>query len=322
MSKLDEVSGKITDIKEFDNTLYISVENKVYEYDSRGLKEVLTSDKNIKAITMIGYEAFILQNDDDTYSVYVNTIYMENDYKEIKGIDFSNVIYVMYNKTDSVLNLFKLEQEQYYVEVLLVDYELNIQSQEAKKTLGIKLTEGVDSRNVRDIKQIFVVNSTDMLVVLKNGEVYTAGTTMFSKDLDNFYIHGKDDLKLEDVEKIYTINKYDPVFEKISDRENLYTYENSILISSGKPNKEDMIKIPLTEGYKTSDIKNVFASRDIVIEYNDKSIFQASSYALRELGRNDKITKLNQENKIKRITGKSFEFCILLDDKNLYEFNI
>lgn len=322
ISKLDEVERKITDVKEFGNITYISAENKLYTYDTRGLEEFLVSTKNIKEIVIMGYEAFILKNQDDTYSIYINTAYGEKEYKEVKDIDISNVIYVAYSKIDCELKIFKLHEEGYFVDIIAVDYEANVKSQKIKIPLSIKLNNSGDSRIVRDIKQIYIKDSTDLLIVLKNGEVYSPGITIYSSTQNEYYIHGTDEKILDGVEKIHAVNGYDPIFEKISDKDNLYTYDDYILLNNKKTNEEDIIKIPLTNNYKTADIKNVFSNRSIIIEYTDNTIVQASSYTLNQLIQNDEITKLNKENRIMKIEIYNFKFCILLNDKILYEFNV
>ena len=88
-----------------------------------------------------------------------------------------------------------------------------------------------------------------------------------------------------------------PIYSQLGDPNNLYSY-----ISGKKIVDPDIpVQISLTDGYKTSDIKNVIIDYDeMLIEFNDKSIYYAENMGSESysIEKDEELSRVNQEGKI------------------------
>ncbi len=330
----EELEGKIIDMKNSGNDLYVSTINKVYRYKYSKFEEVLESTKSIKCIFLIGYDTVILQNSDNSYSIYAkddksSDTGMSSLYKELEGIEIENIIYAMDSDNSNKFILIREYDEGYYVDMYELDNNKNVKSKELKIPLHLSLGMN-NSKEVNNIKQIYVKNESKLIFTLSDGKVYETGLSISFSDISNGYIklymEGTDVENLNNVNKVYTEGstfKYGrPMFEKLGDKNNLYTYNSKVSDSFvGNPDEQYKISIPLPNGYTTDDIKNVIFDEDLIIEFNDNNIYVSNSNNLSNLLYNENLSLLNKSSKIKKIDLKSSEFIVLMDDNCIYEID-
>lgn len=159
-------------------------------------------------------------------------------------------------------------------------------------------------------------------VLLFNGNVYGSGTSFrFSGEDSQLSMTLSFDEQLIQVDQLYAEGdyKYESFFGKIGDKNNLYTYNNKAPYA-GIPDEQYRITIPLPTGYTTDDIKNVIYNEDLIIEFNDKSIYIADKKDISKLVYNENLSILYKNGKIIKVgVGNYIEVLALLEDKCLYE---
>lgn len=330
-SDLGELEGKVIDIKNacYGN-LYACTSNKVYEYSYGKFEEVLKSTKNIKSMSWVGKYSIILQNSDNSYSMYIKDHESSSSlFKEFEGIEAENTIYAF--DTNSNIMLIKNYDNSYYIDKYQLDDNKNIKSKELKIPVYLGLG-GNNSEEVYNIKQIYVKGPGSLIFTLVDGKVYETGLGGIAvRGMDNGGIKLSMEYTgiewLNDANKIYTDGDItlgiSPLFEKIGDKNNIYIYdEEDSKSSKGTPSEQYKISIPLPNGYTTDDIKNILFKEDLLIEFNDNSIYIAEEGNLSKLLYNEDLSSLNKKGKIINICLRGSYYTILMDDKCLYNIDI
>ena len=335
LDDLEDLDGKIIDIKNSGNDLYACTNNKLYRYDYGGFEEVLNSTKTIKSMFLIGYNIVVLQNSDNSYSVYgksyqSSSLGISSSFKEIKGIEAENIIYAMDSDNSNKIILIRDDDNSYYIDMYELDANQNIKSKELKVPLHLSLGMN-NSKEVSNIKQIYVENESKLIFTLSDGRVYETGFGISFSDVSNGYIklymQGTDVEDLSNVNKVYgkgSVLKYRrPLFEKLGDKNNLYTYNSEVPISSvGTPDEQYKISISLPNGHTTSDIKSIVFDENLLVECNDNSIYIAEKGNLSKLLYNEELSSLNKNGKIIKIDLNNSDFVALMDDNCIYEIDI
>ena len=335
LDDLEDLDGKIIDIKNSGNDLYACTNNKVYSYDYGGFEEVLNSTKTIKSMFLIGYDIVVLQNSDNSYSIYGKNYQSSNSaisssFKELEGIETENIIYAMESDNSNKIILIRNYDNSYYVDMYELDANQNIKSKELKVPLHLSLGMN-NSKEVSNIKQIYVENESKLIFTLSDGKVYETGLSISFSDVDNGYIklymQGTDVEDLSNVNKIYakgsSLKYRRPLFEKLGDKNNLYTYNSEVPTSSvGTPDEQYKISISLPNGYTTNAIKSILFDEDLLVEFNDNSIYIAEKCNLSKLLYNEDLSSLNKNGKIIKIDLDSSDFVVLMDDNCIYEIDI
>lgn len=335
LDDLEDLDGKIIDIKNSGSDLYACTKNKVYSYDYNGFEEVLNSTKTIKSIFLIGYDVIVLQNSDNSYSIYGKNYQSSNSgisssFKELEGIETENIIYAMDSDNSNKIILIRNYDNSYYVDVYELDVNQNIKSKELKVPLHLSLGMN-NTKEVSNIKQIYVENESKLIFTLSEGKVYETGLSISFSDVDNGYIKlymgGTDVEDLSNVNKIYgngsSLKYRRPLFEKLEDKNNLYTYNSKVPTSSeGTPDEQYKISILLPNGYTTNDIKSIRFDEDLLVEFNDNSIYIAEKGDLSKLLYNEKLSLLNKNGKIIKIDLDSSDFVVLMSDNCIYKIDV
>lgn len=339
-----EIQGKIIDIytSEYNNS-YICTNNKVYKYHSGNLEEIINSKKtikNIKDIYVSGFDiTIVLENTDNSYSIYLYERFSETTdlAKEIEGINLENIMFAVYGKYISsitgnkTLDVVRKNENQYFVDSYEIDNDsLNVQSKQLNLPLYLKFGMGVQGQDkVNNIKQIFYSGASNNVVfALDDGKIYSSKILEYVVN-DNAVVLTTD-LKIEDLENVDIVFEngdsiyYSRPLVKINgDSQNLYTYNNEVsLLTLGTPEEQYKITIPLPQGYRTEDIKNVIFDDDLIIEFNDKSIYISERETISELKFYEELTTLNKEGKLTKIAFESIYVVALLDDKCIYEIDV
>lgn len=331
IAKVDDCVNNITDIKLMDNHLYMSSANIIYKYNYSGCETILESNNNIKKIVFAGKDTFVLQNEDNSYSIYTKDNKMKDveeskSFKEISGVETDNVIYAL--KCNSSKNLITISKnnDEIYVNKYELDSDLNVTSKEMNIPLHLSL--GMDTNTeVDNIKDIYVSDYNKLYFTLSDGKEYQTGLNILFSDVENGYIklytQGTDIQDLDNVNKVYgegcIFDFSRALFEKIGDNKNIYTY-NSDSPLVGNPEDEYKITIALPEKYSCDNIKNILIYEDVIIEFNDSDIYVSEKNNISNLIYNENLSSLNKNQKLKKYEVFNSDIYLLLDDNCLYEF--
>lgn len=342
---LDEIEGKIIDIYNAQYYNYMCTNNKVYEHAYGNLKEIINSNKNIKNIKdiyVIGlFTTIILENMDNSYSIYLYEHLSETPElaKEIEGIDLENMIFAVYGRYisastgNSTLDVVKEYENQYFVDSYEIDNDSwKVQSKKLKLPLYLEFGSGfTDADKVNNIKQVYYSSrSNKVIFALDDGKIYSSKIETIAYDLEDNYAIINTDLKIEDLENVdivfgngSSIYYSRPLVKITEDSQNLYTYNSDVdLFTLGTPEEQYKITIPLPQGYTVEDIKKVIFDDDLIIEFNDKSIYISERETISELKLHEELTTLNKDGKLIKIAFKSIDNVALLDNKCIYEIDI
>jgi len=325
--KLEELNGKILDIKSSGKDLYLSSKDKVYGgYD---FEEMLTTSKDIKSMFFVKNSTMILEDSSNkkaVYGEYFESIGADPKFKEIEGINLDNAIYASESVNNNSFNVIRNVGNTFVVD----KYELDQTNNVTNKTLNVPLylDIGGEGNKVNNIKQIFIESDSKLIFVLSDGRVFDTGLSITFLFKDN-YVTLSSNTKvamLDNVEKVYgygsSMEFRRPLFEKVGDKKNLYTYTDDVSMSTlGTPEDQYKITIALPTEYTTDDIKNVVIHEDMLIEFNDKSIYTASEEDISKLEYNSTLTDYNKNNKLKKIALMNSYIVALMDDKCVYEID-
>lgn len=308
---------------------------KYIDMNYYGFEEVLKSTKTIKSIFFIGNNIVMLQNSDNSYSIYGKYYQSSNSgssssFRELEGIETDNIIYAMDSDNNNNIILIRDYDNGYHVDKYELDANQNIKLKKLK--MPIHLSLGMSNfKEVSNIKQIYVVNGNELIFTLSDGKVYETGAVISFAEEENGYIRldmqGTDVEDLSNVNKIYgkgsSLTYGRPLFEKIGDKNNLYTYNSEVpVLSVGTPDEQYKISIPLPKGYTTNDIKNILIDKDLLIEFNDNNIYIAEKNDLSNLVHNEDLSSLNKNGKIIKMDIDNSNFVVLMDDKCIYEVDM
>ena len=332
--------GTIIDIKETKTNTLVCTKNKVYIHERYNeWKEIIKSDKNIESIFFVNDdEIIILKNSDNSYSTYGKVEYIEEEYeflyKELDGIDVKNMISAKLqgSKDEDVYEIFVINKEKnkYYANFYKLDENNNVKTKELKLPISFWIRS--KQQEIKNIKEIFYSETGNELYVIENdGTVY--GDTY---DGGAFYKTEEGEIKVEfkcydkllvDVNKIYSSDILSdntrPIFEKIEDKNNLYTYrEQSSNNKNRLPNDEDRITLTLPNKYTTNDIKNIMVQDNLLIEFNDNSVYITQEEKPSELVYNEEISSLYKNGNIKKIILYQSYCRVLMDDNCVYEIDL
>ena len=334
MEDTSSLDGTIIDIKNMGDDLYVNTEKKVYRQKYSKFEEILESTKIIKSILFVNDEIVILENKDNSYSMYgkvydTSNSKISSSFKEIKDIELENVIYAMDSSNSNALILIKSYDDGYFVDKYELDTDLNIKSQNKKISLILSLGMN-NSKEVNTIKDIYVADGNKLFFTLTDGKVYETGSSISFSDVKNGYIklymEGTTEEELNEVNKVFAMGsslKYSrPLFEKQNDKNNLYIYNSkSSMTESGTPKDEYKITFTLPTDYNVDNIKNVLIDEDIIMEFDDSKIYVSSKDNVSNLSLNEELSSLNKNNKIKRIALDGSDIVFLMEDGCLYEFD-
>ena len=238
------------------------------------------------------------------------------------------------NFTGGTLYLVRGNRNECYVDGYDVDSNGNATKKYTK--LPFKYETLTDNSNeVYDVKQVYrSINQDEAYIVLADGSVHEgagigngSASMVYDENSCKFPAGRALEPILKNVNKIYScgsISKYSrPLYSQIGDNKNLYTYksDNSIGVY-GVPNDQYKITIPLPEGYTTEDIKNIVIEEDLLIEFNDGSIYESNKNKITELSYDEGLSDLNKKGKTKKFDVLDFDIVVLMDDKSIYKVEI
>lgn len=324
----EQIKGEVIDIGNIDDKFYVCTSNKVYYYNVVEFMEVINSTKDIKSIYLVGENSVILENSDNTYSFYFQNSYGEK-FKTIDDIEIENTIYASYEYSWSGREIFLIKQEEgnYSIDYYSLDNNFNIETKALQKPLVVKANVDGKFQENTNIENIYVVDGSDLRVTLNDGKVYSIGGEVESfgnvKDgIISATVYAAE--QVNDAKKVYNEGYLRPIYEKIGDKNNLYTYSDELpLRTIGTPDEKYKVTMPLPEGYTTDDIKKFIDDLgEMAIQFNDNSIYVLEDEENSKFEYNEELSKLLKDNKIKNMAIEVMDLVVLMDDGHVYKVKL
>ena len=326
-SEIIKLNHEIIDISDF----YLCTKDKVYSMEDG--KECFQSTKQIKKIyyTDLKESIIILQNSDNSYSLYIKKEEYGETYKEFNNMDLENTVRAKIDyKSGELVFVRKNSNNKYYADVYNI-YK-NQDEIEIKKTKEkLPLIYRNASYNIEGIKDIYS-SPYDVLFSIGNGKIYKGylygGYVDYIRDTrdESYQIECSDD---DTLDKLYNNEKLDNI-EKIWGSHDTTVYfieltndKNSLYELGMQQDNVYLYKRNFPNNYTTKDIKNVIGGlSNAIIEFNDSTICTVKKENTSELILDQELTSLNKQNKIKNIAlDKYMSYKVLMDDNCIYSYN-
>lgn len=322
----EEIKGNIIDIADPAlGTAVLTKDKKIFFDSPGGDKELGKFDNIVKLRHDLSINSILVAEQDDGKFTFIDPNHPETILKNIEMKDPMGVILGLGGYV-----YFTIEEEQLYINIL--DKQ---EGDTEPKKLRIKVypDENLDFMIDESKKSIFkgkivdgFVQYTSPIVLTEEGKAYVLKATTMAVNTPADKLPEALEYNIsvgfgfsENVSKIFHTGQLGgtpipPIFAKKNDQDNIYyKYSESITVV-----KED--KIPLPEGVKIDDLKEVFSEGGMLIVTNDnKAYYLEDVEDEREWEELEDLSKLLEEGKVKRITNSIMEYHVLLDDGNIYE---
>jgi len=322
----DILTAKVVDIDVNTNTLqcYYGTENTLYTDLKGNLEELCTFNSPIKKLVSCGTTQLIVQNEDDTYSIYVRKEETNEETGEVNYSYFEIVsgfaykpMWLAYTSDYTVMSFWYEKDGEFYLgEFASFDGVLPLPEVGATPLTGC--SDGtIGSEELKDI----FVSDRDMLLLYENGQAFKDckmkqenGVVQWYQD-KAFYPRNAEGVENCIVEGSSAYYGY-PFFKATGDNENIYAYGVLFMgVSDGSK-----ICMPMPKGYTTEDIVNVKAYKEALVEFADGSIYIAENAGLDNmvLKMHEELTALNQERRIIDIEMLPSRVVLHLTDGSAY----
>lgn len=308
-------------------------DNTVYKPEGMHFSEYLTLDDNFDKMlikttsTTSGGASLLIQNSDDTYSLYPYTI-SESEPVTFKAEDFAAAAY---SDSMGVLNLYSLEDSSLFITIIDKDGKVLKEHQPVKIDEGGARLSAEQIVAADDIKDLQFCGNT--LAIQKNN-----GTLYYSSFNDEFIVdtqslsarNGTKEEEYiiktngnygmsENTDRLLGHNDTDNAFYSVIGEENKFYIQPSRFISSDDEEPEEYT---LPNGYTTKDIQTVYHTDDTYVILNDGSVLvNRYSDDRSKWSKAEGLTEMNQRGSILEMAVYQGDLLVLCDDNTVYKCN-